>query len=72
MDPPAQDINQAQIEVRIESFLRDTSKIYVETQFMWPFSPPHGSSFEARERLDQVNNFATHEVRNFITGESDD
>lgn len=69
MDPLLNEDDPVQIEVKIESFLRDTTKIFMETQFIWlkPTSP--GVSFNARERLLLINNYIENQVNAFITGE---
>jgi hypothetical protein len=69
MPPQPHDDNPAQIEVKIESYLRDTSKVFVETQFTWPGPTPPDVSFAPRDRLSEVNDYATNEVLNFIQGE---
>ncbi len=66
--PPESD-RPAQIEVKIESYLRDTSKVFVETQFTWPASTPPDVTFEPRYRLCEVNDYAKKEVIDFIKGE---
>jgi hypothetical protein len=58
----------AQIEVKIESYLKDTSKVFVETQFTWPAPTPPDVSFEPRARLCEVNDYAKSEVLDFIRG----
>lgn len=65
---PPEDGKPAQIEVKIESYLKDTSKVFVETQFTWPTPTAPDVSFEPRERLREVNDYAQKEVVNFITG----
>jgi hypothetical protein len=60
----------AQIEVKIESYLKDTSKVFVETQFAWHASTPPDVSFEPRARLREVNEYAKGQVVDFMKGES--
>jgi hypothetical protein len=67
---PAQSGRLAQIEVKIESYLADTSKILVETQFTWPQPTPPGVSFDPRERLLEVENYVTKQVLSFILGDA--
>lgn len=69
MPPQPGDQEPVQIEVKIESFLRDTSKIYVETQFVWPQPTPPGMLFDPRERLLQVNDYIQNQVLSFIMGD---
>jgi hypothetical protein len=65
--PPHGD-KPAQIEVKIESYLRDTTKFFVETQFTWPFPTPPGESFRPREYLVEVDNYANKQVLAFMLG----
>lgn len=69
MDPIAEDL-PAQIEVKIESFLLDTTKIFVETQFTWPAVPSNPQSpFNVRERIKKMNDYIEANVQPFISGE---
>jgi hypothetical protein len=66
---PIQEEMPVQIEVKIESFLNDTTKIFVETQFNWPLPAAPGSPFDARTRLLRLNDYIEKEVAAFLTGE---
>ena len=70
MEPSQDEVDPARIEVKIESSLNDTKKIFVETQFFWlqPTSP--GSPFPVRNRLDQINSYIESKVHAFIIGDS--
>lgn len=68
MDPVAEDL-PAQIEVKIESFLLDTTKVFVDTQFTWPASATPQSSFSVRERIEKMNSYIEANVQSFISGE---
>jgi hypothetical protein len=57
-----------EIEVRIESFLKDTKKIWVETQFRWPQPMPPGVSLDPSRRLKQVDDYIDNELLSFIRG----
>lgn len=70
MPPRAHDPEPVQIEVKIESFLKDTKKIYVETQFTWPAPRPPGAAVDPQNRLKQVDAYVENEVISFITGGS--
>ena len=70
MDPLPNEQDPVQIEVKIESFLADTSKVFIETQFVWMKPNNPGMPFNARERLLQVNTFIENQVNAFIAGES--
>ena len=66
--PPQQNM-PAQKEIKIESFLRDARKIFIETQFLWPQSMPTGTPFAPREKLSEVNNYAKKDVVRFLSGD---
>jgi hypothetical protein len=68
MPPQPGDIEPSQVEVKIESYLQDPKKVFVETQFMWPNPSPPGSPFNAADRLHEVNNFITDQVHAFLMG----
>ena len=67
---PIEEELPVQIEIKIESFLRDTTKIFVETQFSWPMPTPQGSSFDVGCRIERLNRFIEDHVLPFITGEN--
>jgi len=69
MDALPGDTQPAQVEVKIESFLRDTSKIFVETQFTWPKPTEPGEHFDVRGRLQQMTEYINNQVAAFLTGE---
>jgi len=58
------------IEVKIESFLRDTKKVFVETQFVWPSPASQAAQFDPVSRLRQVDEYVEHQVLSFILGGS--
>jgi hypothetical protein len=68
MDPLSDEEKPVQIEVKIESFLSDTTKIFVETQFVWLMPTSPGTPFTARERLLEMNSYMENQVRAFIAG----
>lgn len=61
------------IELRIESFLRETNKLFVETVFTWPRPRVinKGAGFEPQQAMDAVEQFAANEVWNFISERRD-
>jgi hypothetical protein len=67
---PIQETMPVAIEVKIESFLNDTTKIFVETQFIWPIQTSPGSPFNVRERLASAESYIEKEVNAFLTGEN--
>jgi hypothetical protein len=67
--PPLPDEPEpVQIEVKIESLLRDTKKIYVETQFKWPQPMPPEAPLDPSSRLKQIDKYIEGEVLSFIMG----
>ncbi|MFQ5611267.1 MAG: hypothetical protein ACE5H9_03950 [Anaerolineae bacterium] len=55
-----------QIEVKIESFLRDTKKIFIEVEFKWPQPKPPGTPFEPKRLIALVDNYIEDQVRSFM------
>lgn len=56
-------------EVKIESFLQDSSQIYVETQLTWPTPLQPGAAFEPGAKLKQLNAYVENNIIPFISGE---
>jgi hypothetical protein len=56
------------IEIRIESFLRESQKLFVETVFTWPQPRviAEGENFDCQTHLRQVESFAAEQVWDFI------
>jgi hypothetical protein len=54
------------IEVKIESYLSDTRKLFLESQFTWQQPLPVGTPLDPSTRLEQVNEFIQKEVVKFI------
>jgi len=69
LDPVQSDADPSQIEVKVESYLNDTNKIFVEIQTRWQNSQP-SSSFDINGRIQEANSFLTNKVHKFILGES--
>jgi hypothetical protein len=57
------------IELRVESFLRETNKLFVETVFTWPRPRVMKTEedFAPQTLMETVEQFAANEVWNFIT-----
>ena len=68
MPPIPGDLSSCQIEVKIESFLQDTKKIFVETQFVWP--NPISGPMDPSIRLKAVDDYVSDSVIPFIVGEN--
>ncbi len=72
MGPLPSEDDPTHIEVKIESFLSDTTKIFVETQFVWPTPTAPGAPFAVRERLTQMNEYIENQVNTFLSGETNE
>lgn len=68
MPPTSKDTEPVQIEVKIESFLRESQKMFIETVFVWPQPRllPKNQKFDPTIRLTEVEKYATSEVWEFI------
>jgi hypothetical protein len=64
MPPTQHEEDPAQVEVKIESYLRDTKKIFIEVEFKWQQPKPRG--FEPVKRLKTVDNYIKNNVITFI------
>lgn len=69
---PPQDDTGPLREIKIESFLRNTKKIFVETQFKWTQPTSPGEPLEARNRLEQIDAYIKEKVVAFILGRAED
>jgi hypothetical protein len=70
MDPLPGESEPVQIEVKIESFLTDPSKIFIETQFTWRNVTNQPVPFNVRDRLKLMDDYIRNPIRAFITGET--
>lgn len=68
MPPMPDEINPTQVEVKIESFLQDTSKILIDVEFKWVAPQPIGSRFDPLAHVNQVDNYIENQVKNFLMG----
>jgi hypothetical protein len=57
------------VEVKVESFLRDSTHLFVDTQFVWEEPSPRGEEPNPGEMLDEVDEYAVGPVVKFITRE---
>jgi len=71
MDPVPGEINPAQIEVKIESFLNDTNKIFIETQFTWRKPSDPGTRTQPGEYLEQMDDYISQHVETFMMGQEE-
>jgi len=69
LDPKVGDPNPIRIEVKIESFIDNTKKIFIETLFFY-FQPPQGSEFNITQRIKETDQYVTNQVYNFFKGEN--
>ena len=67
MSPLSDEAEPAEIEVKIESYLRDTNKIFIETQFRW--HQPTAKPLNPEERLIQANEYVEERVLSYLMGE---
>jgi hypothetical protein len=67
--PKLDDPEPVEIQLRIESFLRDTKKIWVETVFKWMQPMPPGTPMDPNSRLSQVDKYIEGSVIPFIMRE---
>jgi len=64
--PKPDDSEPVEIQLRIESFLQDTKKIWVETIFKWVQPMPPGTLLDPGRRLNQVERYIEESVIPFI------
>lgn len=62
--PPSEG-HRTQIEVKIESFLRDSRSLFVELQFAWPYPD---QEFTPRQMLEEVRDYSRDHLVPFILG----
>ena len=62
------------IELRIESFLREPRKLFIETAFVWPkpLLLQKDQKFDPESRLISLEQYATNEVWTFLTQNTTD
>lgn len=65
---PAVEDHPEHIEVKIESFLQESEKMFIETLFVWPLPSilDNADKLAPKELLETVEKYATNEVCNFI------
>jgi hypothetical protein len=67
LDPLPAETDPVQIEIKIESYLLDTKKIFVETIFNWFAQTP----LNPRDRINSMDAYVKDCVHRFILGETD-
>lgn len=68
LTPIPGETDPVQIEVKIESYLQDTKKIFVETLFNWFAQTP----LKPRERIISMDAYVKDHVHKFILGEANE
>jgi hypothetical protein len=66
MRPVPNEEDPAQIEVKIESYLRDEKKVFVEVEFKWSQPKPPGVALDPMDRLKTVYEYIENQVTTFI------
>ena len=66
MPPIPGEPDPTQIEVKIESYLQDSRKIFVEVEFKWPQPKAADTPFDPMNRLMIVENYIEKQVKPFI------
>jgi len=68
MPPIKEPSEPVQIEIKIESFLQESGKMFIETVFVWPQPRllPKNKKFDPEIRLKKVEKYAINEVYKFI------
>ena len=69
MPPLQSDPAPKQIEIKIESFLKNTNNIYIELQVSYPEPAVCNGPFEIGMQMKDANQFLEQQVYSFITGE---
>jgi hypothetical protein len=67
--PLPEETNPVQIDVKIESFLQDPAKLFVETQFIWLKPGEVGASYDPKWYVEEMGNYIYSKIRKFMTGE---
>lgn len=65
--PPSED-KKTQIELKIESFLRDSKMLFVEVQYAWLQPMPINEGFNPKRLIEEIDQFNNNEVTQFIRG----
>lgn len=68
MPAKAGDLELIETELKVEAYLKNTKKIWVETIFRWHQPMPPGTPLNPRKRLEEVNDYVEGQVISFITG----
>jgi hypothetical protein len=68
MPPVKEDTEPIQIEIKIESFFRESKKMFIETFFLWPKPVllAENAKFDNQSRLKTVEKYAAEDVCRFL------
>lgn len=69
MPPQPNDPTPTQIEVKIESYLQDSRKFFIETTLAWPQSLPPGVNLNPQLKLKQLDEYIEKSVLVFARGD---
>lgn len=68
LGPKPEDKQPIQIEVKVESFLSNARKMFIETQFIWLQPSEPAPEINVRERLVELKNYVENNVLGFMEG----
>lgn len=68
LDPEPNAQQSSQMEVKVESYLKDSTKIFVEVQSGWHYQNPQ-SDFDVEDKLGEVESFLEKKVHKFLSGD---
>lgn len=71
MPPRPEDHEPVMIELKIESFLEDTSKLFIEAQLTWPMPTKPGSSISPTEPLRFAEDYITNTALRILEQDHD-
>lgn len=66
MPPRASDQDPVEVELKIESFLRDVTQMYLDVHFTWPAPSLPGAEIAPIDLLNQLEIFITNNALKFI------
>lgn len=66
MPPQQSDPEPIKVEVKIESFLKDTKMIFIEALLAWPEPKPPRTPFDPTGRLNQADEYVTTHIHSFM------
>jgi len=68
MPPQPNEPEPTQIEVKIESYLPDASKIFISVEYKWLQPQAIGTAFDPKRHIMQVENYLEQHVKPFVQG----